>query len=868
MTDLIAPEIVFCGFQRMSTVSHDQYYKRQASLAEATEITITISINDGHTFHTPIHKQADIQTLARTIEGLLAERRLVVACLIDLGSDNILRWSDTVENVLDSDSVVGVIPLSKQTLMRTTQPTHSANETIDVDNTRGRPLSSTSPIPQMEFIQVTPVLTRPGSYPGSIPRSESDEKNVSRRKTDGQRSSTKALKALKANAKRLSDLAIHPPTVEPYAETWLPPLPMSPIPKAVQSRLTQICSNAVLLLNFARYCARKKTLCELLCWLDTTHNVSEDYIGRIYLDREAPLKLNLPREVSTAVEARELLRDGALAWSETGFEVSQEGLTAKLVETENPNLFRAAAIVFTSPSTAQRKSFLEYLTKALDPKDVSILPLKDRTTTATRQAVLNQVCNQFFVGDQIHSQNYFEYGEFHMTKPERTRRGSKRITYGVDDKKISPASSVLLLPLAPATMEEYVKTQSSSSPAQSFKTASSLTQVESKADPSASVRESMTLSDHDTTPTQSVKDIPEDRYANGISINGPSNSIRKAQKLSSILGHTVDANGVVRSGTAAPVKRMVSHDRSFSMASSILSDDSATVDAPQEDSMKRQTKLRAMLGLSSQEIQKVQAKEPKRSSSPTPSIASRMSAQSGRYSVTSHMSRAERDEASDRRLQARKAAKLYAKYGSENMPQALRTRKSVSDFDPALSRPGSSASIYSTASFTARTGSARSLYTPTGPGRYKPDRGQLPQSGLRLRSFSLFKNGRREPSSNYDDEDRDSISDFPPKSPSISQRSPKHYTNGFEVPPIPAKYKTDPHDINLDDPNHDPEHQGRDRIDSLPSMKSPRDHDDLAFLEEDEEEDEDEEGEAIVQDVRTNMKLRQLLGNDAPTSNQ
>jgi hypothetical protein len=46
----------------------------------------------------------------------------------------------------------------------------------------------------------------------------------------------------------------------------------------------------------------------------------------------------------------------------------------------------------------------------------------------------------------------------------------------------------------------------------------------------------------------------------------------------------------------------------------------------------------------------------------------------------------------------------------------------------------------------------------------------------------------------------------------------------------------------------------------VPSTLGDYDH-----ISEDEDE-EDEEGEAIVNDVRTNMKLRQLLGNDAPTS--
>ncbi len=215
-----------------------------------------------------IHKQADIHTLVRTIENRLVERRTLVACLVDLTADVPLRWSDTIDDILDSTSVVGVIPM----------PYYS----------NFLPASKNSGIHSNRVVQL-------GSSEFTLRRMKS------------------------------ASFTKMPQTQSvPYRSFSSPVESAVGVPSG--NRLSEICSNSILLLAFCRYAARKKILPELLFYLDTcSSGVHEDYLYPLYLDDGAPLKLNVPRETTTVDEAMDVLTGGILQWASEGFELSEEG---------------------------------------------------------------------------------------------------------------------------------------------------------------------------------------------------------------------------------------------------------------------------------------------------------------------------------------------------------------------------------------------------------------------------------------------------------------------------------------------------------------------------------------------------------------
>lgn len=847
----IPPDVIYCGFTRISPIPRAQYYEKALSPATANEIVLTISIlgPDRHNFTASIDKQADLQTLARTVEALLSERHIIVACLIDLGTDNPLRWSDTVDDVLDTDSVVGVIPLSDATLFRTMQMSDTvrpARPSVERSTTAASTIttkSQSAPLPQLEFIQTAPerptLMSPAGSTYGALGRPAADggyliDTALVRRRSDMQKPSLRALRILRPSngAKRSSSTL---PAVEPFAKTYIPPLPSSPIPKAIQSPLSRICSNSISLLAFFRFCTRKKTLCELLYWLDTsTTLISEDYIHRTYMRNDAPLKLNIPREVSTTIEARELLRDGILAYSEKGFERSPEGLRVQQLQSEKEALFRQAAITLSGPGGDERKKFVDLLAKALDPEDTSILSLKERKSLETRHAVLAQVCGQYFPGNQVDTKNYFEYEEEHMTKPERLRLANRRTVYnGLFDRRLSFKQA----------SQNSVTTRSIKRPLLGaaggfFKPQPS--RVSSFA--TAQIDEVMPMEDSSITGWTDV-----------ASESDPKTLHSRISSRTSLL-QSQDNTSSWPNGAASPTPSQTSHQTQVaSMSSSTdlvefaeTTNGTLSADNRKADLVRRQQKLRNILGASPQEVLDRQGSPQivgdlrsfgvPRASSPTPSNHSR-------FTVASHgsrmsLSRAEQDEENERRSQVRRAAKLYAMFGehtdSPNSVPSYRQRpRSQQSSQTIFSRPPSSASQYDAS--LARTTSRISATSqrdgePNTPARkqdsrYMPDR----NSGGSRRTFKSFlsKNNKGSP-------------------------MPPDLLSGFPTPPSAKASPTSPAFRH---------HLMRGRFGTSLYGSDESIMEELGSDEED-----DPEGEAIVADCRTNAKLRHLLGNDAPTS--
>lgn len=849
---LIPPDVIYCGFTRISPVPRAQYYEKPHSPPSAQEIVLTVSVIGPHryNFTAAIHKQADVQTLARTVEALLAERRIIVACLIDLGSDNPLRWSDMIDDVLDGDSVVGVIPLSEATLVRTLHLTQSSSarpsnvrSTTTLSTVTTKSLSA--PLPQLEFMHAGParpqLTSRSGSSsslgPPNFLTGDSTyliDTALVRRRSDMQKPSIRALRILRPTSaqKRSSGL----PAVEPFAKTYIPPLPSSPIPKAIQSPLSRICSNSISLLAFFRFCTRKKTLCELLYWLDTsTSLISEDYIHRTYMSLDAPLRLNIPREVSTTIEARELLRDGILAYSEKGFEHSPEGLRVQKLQSEREALFRQAAITLSGTAGNERRNFVDLLAKALDPEDTSILSLKERKSLDTRHAILAQVCAQYFPGKQVNTNTYFEYEEEHLTKPERLRRVNRRTAYaGLFDKRSSPRQ------VSQSSIPQITRPTASPLSRSGFGQPS---RVSSYA--SAQIGEVMPMEDSSITGwTEVAGDGSRPEAETSISrVTSRAGRVRESDK-------SVAASSPGR--VTSPNLSSVSHKRdSDSISSSGDATGSETAPASgsetrKADLVRRQQKLRNILGASPQDVLDKQGGSPRlvgdlssfgvpRAASPTPSTVSRFTTAS-RGSIVS-LSRAEKDEEEDRRSQIRRAAKLYAMFGehadsSASIPsyrQNARSHKSQS----LLSRPQSSASQYdltparsaSRASFTSQRNHEPTTPVKSHDGRYLPDR----NSGGRrtLRSF-LTRNNSGSP-------------------------MPPDLLSGFPTPPSATASPTSP--------------AFRTHLTCSKFGGASLYGDDESIMEELGSDDEDDpEGDAIVADCRTNAKLRHLLGNDAPTS--
>ncbi|CCG84179.1 protein of unknown function [Taphrina deformans PYCC 5710] len=844
VADFATPEIIYCGFQRISPVPRSQQYDKAAALAAAQEITIQITLTtpDAYSFAMAIHKQADVQTLARTVESTLVDRRIVVACLVDKGSNNVLRWSDTVNDVLDSTSTVEVIPLFEVDILHTmelvqarpydlprSESRHSQRSVI----TGGVP--NTAPLPQLEFMHLAQ-MKRAASLRQNKKHINSDmalrqpPRTMSRKGSEtqlgGRKMSSKTLRALQPTAvRRPSDIA--PDSPSSFYSVSPPPLPASPMPDTVMCPLAKICSNSIALLAFCRFCVQKKTFTELLFWLDTTSKfVDEDFVFRVYLSPEAPLRLNIPREITNYTEARELLRAGILAWCEEKFQTSQESLRVKHLETGRTAFYRSATITLAREPQSERKIFISLLSKALDPEDTSILSLKERKTLHTRQAILQQVCAQYFPNNQVDIANYFEYRKEQLTKPERSRLAHRKNVYaGLFDKTSSPASSKSSLNNA----REVIAAP---------KRAGSLT----SRPVSENTPEAQCTNPSESNSSQLVHKNLEDLTHNTLHASA------------NLFGTTAAGYDVDTTPSSSTSKH---HKTSGSFDSSMLSDDThntpglSSNESHQADVSRRQSKLRSLLGDSPKEIIAQETSilssdsigTPRiRSHSPTPSVVSHLSATSSRMSLT----RAEKDEANERRIQARRAAKLYAMFGehadSASTVPAYRggNARSRSSFSDSYQRPGSSASQYSPAFSRApsRAGStsAQSLYSPTSAvlnqssilsspdSRYRPDR-ENNRKTLK-RSFGMFRHSK--PSSTQ----AELLSDFPaPPSSNDFNRSPRGFSRNASS------------------------HQG-----------SAFFQDDASIMEVDSDEEDDDEGDAIVQDVRTNMKLRQLLGNDAPTS--
>lgn len=854
------PEVIYCGFTRISPISREHLYQTAQSNTTSQEIVLTVSIigPKRYNFTTAIHKQADIQTLARTVETLLSDRKVIVACLIDLGSDNPLRWSDTVDDVLDGDSVVGVIPLSEATLVRTMQLSQvndlSTRPPVQRSQTafsRESVKSVSAPLPQLEFMHITPekpqLETRRDSIYGSVnsPGAESTyyiDTALVRRRSDMQKPALRALRILRpSSAARTSEI----PAVEPFASTYIPPLPSSPIPKAIQTPLSQICSNSIALLAFFRYCARKKTLCELLYWLDTSSDlINEDYIDRIYLSNEAPLKLNIPREVSTTIEARELLRDGILAYSETGYARAPEGLRVQQIQSESEDLFKQAAITLAGSVKDERKDFVNLLAKALDPENTSILSLKERKSQDTRHALLKQVCGQYFPGEQVDTTNYFDYDEEHLTKPERLRLAHRRTIYaGLFDKRV------------PSMQSSHLSSRQHNSPRASLLSRQNsvshrrTTSLRS----SAQVGDLMPMEDADV---DGWTDVAGERHESKKDTTMPGTPADSSFTQGSA-PHGDSTGQPANSNIGASISSLpAARQRRGSIVSSADSEDNQLVSATnatelrKADLVRRQQKLRNILGASPQAVLDKQ-NSPQIAgdmssfgvagpSSPTPSNMSRFTSASNASRMS--LSRAEQAEEDDRRSQLRRAAKLYAMFGEHadspnSVPSYRQKLRSTKSSQSMHYRPLSAASQYdapTTRSVSRASFTSQQIYEPSSSARgsdsrYMPDR----SSGGRktFRSFMMKKNPKDSPGTS------DLLSDFPtPPSATVSPTSPAFRHNFTKHHQFGGSLYGDDESI----------------MEELGS--------------DDEDEEGDPEGEAIVADVRTNAKLRHLLGTDAPTS--
>lgn len=844
----MTPEVIYCGFQRIAKQSYGQKDQDAAQSAAEQEVVLTVKLatSDAYEFELSIHKQADIQTLARTIEAVLDDRRIIVACLIDQGSENVLRWADRVLDVLDAQSIVLVLPVNEDKLLRVLQMTPSRPGTPKRPPSRLRQADETdqapttpkgSPRPQLEFIHLsnqqidTPSVMTPAASPSiASPRPGFSE---------GKRSASRGLRLLRPNGVRqVSDIVTAPST--PTSASYLPPLPASPMPKAVLTTLMRLCSNAIALSGLLRYCARKKTLCEILFWLDSSvSTVDEDYISRIYLSPDAPLRLNIPREVSTTIEARELLKDGSLSWSAEGFLRTEGGLKVLRLESDHVKYYSRASITLTSNLNAERTKFIETMSMALHPEDTSILSLKERQVLGTRQAILEQVYGQYFPNEQDSAAKYFEYTLDQMTKPERDRLANRRSIFGaLFDRRSPPAEVSKILPEA-----------ESRRPVQPL----AKTTIPDAALAKAHVEEVMPMEDADLIGWTDVKDVNH-VYQNTTAAGRDRSVTPTSGKIGKIGGLESNGNGGHR---IAPQQDHVRP--ALSRTPSTVSDDTQASpkltlsETQRADLLKRQTKLRTLLGVAPAEAihnqsestlhDYIERSTPVRSPSPTHSINSRFSATSSRISAL----RQDQSEDNERRMQARRAAKLYAMFGehadSASSTPSYRNKQGYSrsaSYSEHSPRPGSSASQYSPSysRVPGRPGSisGQSLYSPStsrnmtpnsilskSDGRYQPDR-QSPRKGLK-NSFGMFRSPKPSALST------DILSNFP-SPPSTGSPTANTFNRAF---PQSGQYTSSLY------------------------------QDDESILEVDSDE-EDDEVEAIVQDVRTNMKLRQLLGNDAPTS--
>lgn len=494
--------------------------------------------------------------------------------------------------------------------------------------------------------------------------------------------------------------------------------------------------------------------------------------------------------------------------------------------------------MLNGPVHPKRASFVKLLSRALDPEDTSILSLKERKSLDTKQAILDQVCAQYFPGKQVDKSKYFEFKEHNLTKPERVRLSNRRQIYGgLFDKESSPS----------AYTHTSFRRHSQASTLSNSRLENNFGQ--SKEGPK--IGEIMPMEDADlygwsdvaADSTTSAKTNPRPGR-NGGSMQGSarmsSERIRPSSDMSFV---TLDNRHPHHSASASASSSTKSDDTQFTPVLNLSESERA-------DLVRRQTKLRTLLGATPRDMLDRQAgnmtselassRPSMMPLSPTPSMMSRHTTASDSSRLS--YSRAETEEEAERRTQVRRAAKLYAMFGEHaNSPtsvpsyrQSSRARKGVSDY---TERPASAASQYSpeiVRSPSRGSVTARSMYE---------------QSFSRQSTFDTPKS-KHQPSTR--DSDRRSFRSLMFKSPKDS-KLPSDVLSTFPAPPSTGSPSS---------PSF------RHSIRGMNGFGPGSLHGDTdSIMEELESEDEEDlEGDAIVQDVRTNMKLRQLLGNDAPTS--
>ncbi|BFZ54705.1 hypothetical protein PYCC9005_001742 [Savitreella phatthalungensis] len=874
LDEFFPPEVVYVGFTRISAISKEHEARLVAQEATSKDVLIAVCLlqDDHYKFTTSIGRQDSIQALARTLEANLVGRNITVACLVDLGSDNVLRWSDTVDDVLDQDSVVGLMPVNRAVAASLHMPT--------MVGAMSSARYNSAPIPQEEF-------------PDPKPRSASVDYTGMRRPSQTLRARLKRKESVTSIASRVT------PAMQVYNMAPIIPLPASTNESndlvRRRSQLQDVKSNAFMLRDFCRFCARKRSLLELLFWLETAvEDHDPDYIDRLFIRPDAPLRLNLPTELTGISDARALVQDGQLLWSFGLFEQASEGAHTVLLQVEHPDLYQQAAMRLRG--TAGRENFINLMTQALSPDDTTILSHRERKETRTRQSILERLCDQFFPNSQIDSRGYFELREEHMTLPERTRLDKRRAAFGQldgsDGLSLQAVPRVFVQGRAaqPAIAAEfYDRTSDFLDDARAVDlnpaTVATISQPANETNVPLEQTQDNTEYELDSDATSLMTDDSDKSRL----LNLRSQRLLKAQKLSSLLGLQVDQNGHVTS-TSAPHER-----RGLPRAISGGVDADELSASRRAEIVKRQHKLRSVFGSPSNMIpspatvKDTENAGVRRSSVVGSSIKSRAkspaaSTRSRRSDLSdfSAVSRQTRDADVERRAQARKLAKLYAQFGdhtsrdnnhgdahlgySTNQRSLLRGRASIND----LRRPETSMSNYAHSIGRSSIG-GRS--TKTGmAGRYLPDRGgpahqhSLQQSRL-LNFFNpSSQQATRRGSRSQQPQQASEHSEHQPRSPLMHDNASSStlpldpYAVGAVVhSTVVEPLLASPSINSFVEANQQPTRASFDSEDG-----QGEDFHDIEEEEEEEEEDEDDEGEAIVQDVKTRMKLRQMLGHDAP----
>lgn len=842
--EFFPPEVIYVGFKRISSISQAQQLKLAEASAATQDLLITVSVLDHtrYTFTTTISRHADISTLARSIEMVLTAQRTAVACLVDLGSDNILRWTDAVDDVLDGDSIVGVLPLTPAAVMGSTtgqndRPSPSRSRTSSL-LCLSAPSSST--VPQSEFGAPSDEKTR-----GAADEQQMRPPLVGRQSNPNMRSmSWRSTRKAEPPSPNVSNGKVMPAM---QAYDIAPVTDIHRIPRSPDRvrKLLEVTHNAILLRDFCRFCARRRTLIELLFWLDTATAYDETYVERVYLRRDAVLHLNMPPDVHKVDQARLLLQEGALAWCFELFEASYEGAHTTLIQTEQPALYARAQIELRGLQDDSRQQFVKLLSQVLNPADTTILALKERKEVRTRQSILDRICEQYLPDNQVDTRRYFELREEHMTLPERNRLTKRRIAFGglFDQRpgRTSEESSVVrgILPRIRSDRHD-ARSIMSETPAATFyehtrdflddaravdlemrmsRFNSPLTTPHIRAPETPLTDGVIAETMQPTDDVEAAEDDDDDAsLASDLSLDSQAEraqalrmqKLQTAQKLSSLLGMQVGTDGSVyreatprastsESGRKRPSTGRSAKTRSISGASNASpvmkspSDAASSIIGMDEMSasrraeiVKRQNKLRNVLGINlkmehdrviddtasiaesvdAQSFRMGRQRTPsvagsRLERSPNGSIRSRFSNKSG-YST---MSRATRDADAERRLQARKAAKLYAQFGShtterkgthlgyanaksvktrqsiENMRNGQRRETAMSQYAPSIAHSNYAPSI-GRASISGRSiGGAHG-------GRYMPDRAPASsgnQQSLQQNRLRSFFGGGKDP---------------------------------------------------------------------------------------------------------------------------